>query len=197
VSADHTRVQKLPLLPQTRRRPYFTNLYFQSFRPATGKALPGEETTWRVVGRLCLAQCALGLWRLVLSPGMGVDGVPADLTPWYDRSRDWLEGRKLCSYRGSLHLAWSLPLAQPTYFVPGLGLHCFMMFAPILAIGGIRELDGCAFLFVSGPLLATWLTANRHEAASIWCFFSTLQCALGAISALVQSSRSSKTRKEA
>ena len=30
------------------------------------------------------------------------------------------------------------------------------------------------------------LTANAHEQASIWCFFSTTQCAVGATSAVLQ-----------
>lgn len=157
-------------------QPYFTNLYFQSCRPALGKAWPHEEVAWKIIGRLCLAQACLGLLRL---NGNG-------------DSLDMLDGPTLCTYKGTLHLAWSLPLKYPSYFLPGLGLQCFMMFVPVLAIGGLAEIDAVTFLFATGPLLATYLTTNRHEVASIWCFFSTTQCAIGAASALARIPSNSK-----
>ena len=167
-------------------QPYFTNLYLQAFRPATGKAAPHEEIAWALVLKLCLAQSALGLLRLPLTPGLNAFELSEAQRAWYGGSRDWLEGPQLCTYRGSLHLAWSIPLAQPTYFLGGMGLHCFMMFVPMLCIGGLSELDAVSFLFLSGPVLATYLTSNTHEAASIWCFFSTMQCAIGSVSAILQ-----------
>ena len=168
-------------------QPYFTNLYLRAFRPSTGKAAPGEAKLWDLVSRLCLAQCALGLARLALSPSL-LDRAALTATEeaFYGASRDWLEGPRLCTYKGSFHLAWALPLAQPTYFLGGMGLHAFMMFAPALCIGGLSELDAVAFLVASGPALAMALTANAHEQASIWCFFSTTQCAVGATSAVLQ-----------
>ncbi len=36
----------------------------------------------------------------------------------------------LCTYLGNYHLAWSVPLMDPTYFSPSVFIHCFMMFAP-------------------------------------------------------------------
>ena len=161
-------------------QPYFTNLYYQSFRPWNGKAKPGEEKQWQLVGRLCLVSCFLGLLRLV----------PTTPDPlYYETTKDWLEGPSLCTYRGSYHLAWSLPLAQSSYFIPNMGLHCFLMFVPVLCIGDIWEIDAVAFLFGSGPLLASFVSQNPHESASIWCFFSTIQCAIGAASAIFQASR--------
>ena len=161
-------------------QPYFTNLYLQAFRPATGKAAPHESVAWKLVQKLCLVQCALGLSRLALSPGLFDDApLTAAQRAWYGASTDWLEGERLCTYRGALHLAWSLPLAQPTYFVGGMGVHCFMMFAPALCIGGFSELDAVSFLMGTGPILAHYLTPNAHEQASIWCFLSVIQICIG------------------
>jgi len=55
--------------------------------------------------------------------------------PLGDRiSTEWVRGTKLCTFKGLYHLAWSIPLAEPTYYVPGTALHSFLMFAPYLAI---------------------------------------------------------------
>lgn len=168
-------------------QPYFTNLFIQSTRPQQGKAWAHEDVAWKIVGRLCLAQCLVGHIRLVLSPlGRSMDD-DAELTRWYNGSKDWLEGPVTCTYHGSYHLAWSLPLRQPTYFLGGLGLHSFMMFVPALCIGGFSELDSIAFLTLTGPVFAGFVTSNLHEAASVWCFFSMLQCGIGATSAILQS----------
>ena len=51
-------------------QPYFTNLYLQAFRPSTGKAKKNEHVAWALVQKLCLAQCALGLSRVLLSPSL-------------------------------------------------------------------------------------------------------------------------------
>ena len=77
-----------------------------------------------------------------------------------------------------------------------MGLHAFMMFAPALCIGGLSELDAVAFLVASGPALAMALTANAHEQASIWCFFSTMQCAIGAASAVLQHRSASSSKSQ-
>ena len=175
-------------------QPYFTNLYLQAFRPATGKAGPNEDVAWALVQKLCLAQCALGLSRLVLSPGMNASDLSEAQKAWYRGSTDWLEGEQLCTYKGSFHLAWALPLSQPTYFVGGMGVHFFMMFAPALCIGGLSELDSVSFLMGTGPILAHLLTQNHHEQASIWCFFSTMQCAIGATSAVIQHKQALKKK---
>jgi hypothetical protein len=123
---------------------------------------------------------------LALTPGLNRDSLSASDESYYSTTKDWLEGPQMCTYKGSFHLAWSIPLPRPNYFLGGLGLHSFLMFAPILAIGGLREADGVLMLLCTGPVLGHYITDNLHESASIWCFFSTLQCALGAGSALVQ-----------
>jgi len=95
------------------------------------------------------------------------------------KSTEWLRGEKLCTFRGNLHLAWSVPMADPTYVIPGAAIHSFCMFAPFFAL---YEKKGMViqgvFLFAFGPSLASWFTPNLMEQASIWCFFSIAQIAI-------------------
>jgi len=94
-------------------------------------------------------------------------------------STEWLRGEKLCTYRGKYHLAWSVPMADPTYVIPGAAIHSFLMFAPFFAL---YEKKGMViqgiFLFVFGPYLAGLITPNLMEQASIWCFFSIAQISI-------------------
>ncbi len=112
-------------------------------------------------------------------------------------STEWLRGSKLCTYRGmkvyslpfvkylfkfsigNYHLAWSIPMADPTYVIPGAAIHSFLMFAPFFAL---YEKKGMIiqgiFLFVFGPYLAGLITPNLMEQASIWCFFSIAQISI-------------------
>jgi len=94
-------------------------------------------------------------------------------------STEWLRGEKLCTFRGNLHLAWSIPMADPTYVIPGVAIHSFCMFAPFFALYEKKGMviQGC-FLFVFGPYLAGWISPNLMEQASIWCFFSIAQIAI-------------------
>jgi len=95
------------------------------------------------------------------------------------QSTEWLRGEKLCTFRGRLHLAWSVPMADPTYVIPGAAIHSFCMFAPFFAL---YEKKGMViqgvFLFAFGPYLASWITPNLMEQASVWCFFSIAQIAI-------------------
>ena len=34
------------------------------------------------------------------------------------------------------------------------------------------------FLFLTGPIIADWISPNKHEAGSIWCFHSIMQIVL-------------------
>lgn len=69
-------------------------------------------------------------------------------------------------------------MADPSYLIPGVGLHSFLMFAPFLALYEKRGMviQG-AFLFFTGPFLAGYISENLQEQASIWCFFSIAQIA--------------------
>jgi len=94
-------------------------------------------------------------------------------------STEWFRGSKLCTFRGNYHLAWSVPMADPTYIIPGAAIHSFLMFAPFFAL---YEKKGMViqgiFLFVFGPYLAGLITPNLMEQASIWCFFSIAQISI-------------------
>jgi hypothetical protein len=82
-------------------------------------------------------------------------------------------------FPGNYHLAWSIPMADPTYVIPGAAIHSFLMFAPFFAL---YEKKGMViqgiFLFVFGPYLAGLITPNLMEQASIWCFFSIAQISI-------------------
>jgi hypothetical protein len=85
-------------------------------------------------------------------------------------------GEKLCTFNGKYHLAWSVPMADPSYFMPSAQIHAFMMFAPFLAMWEKRGmLIQGTFLLLTGPVMAAAITPNLMEQASIWCFFSIMQ----------------------
>jgi len=125
-----------------------------------------------VIKRLCLIGGAMLFTRFLLAGQW-------EQTLGKQASTEWLRGDKLCTYRGNYHLAWSVPMADPTYVIPGAAIHSFMMFAPFFAL---YEKKGMViqgiFLFVFGPYTAGWITPNLMEQASIWCFFSIAQIAI-------------------
>lgn len=96
-------------------------------------------------------------------------------------STEWLRGPTLCTFKtkSMLHLGWSVPMADPSYFVVGASIHSFLMFGPFFVLYEKKGmiLQGI-FLFAFGPLLAALLTDNLMEQASIWCFFSIAQIAI-------------------
>jgi hypothetical protein len=67
-------------------------------------------------------------------------------------------------------------MADPTYVMPGVAIHSFLMFAPLFAMYEKKwmVIRGI-ILFVSGPYLASIITPDPLEQASIWCFFSIAQ----------------------
>jgi len=125
-----------------------------------------------VIKRLCLIGGFMLFGRFLLS------GV-WEQTLGGQPSTEWLRGEKLCTFKGNYHLAWSVPMADPTYVIPGAAIHSFMMFAPFFAL---YEKKGMViqgvFLFLFGPALAGYITPNLMEQASIWCFFSIAQIAI-------------------
>lgn len=96
-------------------------------------------------------------------------------------STEWLRGGSICTWKGNLHLAWAIPMADPTYNIAGTALHSFLMFAPFFVMfekfnrGALMMFLQGAFLWALGPGLAAWFTPNLQEQASIWCFFSIAQ----------------------
>jgi len=126
---------------------------------------------YQVIKRLCLLGGGMLFVRYLLS-GVWEQTLSGPST-------EWLRGDKVCTYRGNYHLAWSVPMADPTYIIPGAAIHSFMMFAPFFALYEKRGMviQGI-FLFAFGPYLAALITPNLMEQASIWCFFSIAQIAI-------------------
>jgi len=125
-----------------------------------------------VIKRLCLIGGGMLFARFLLANYW-------EQTLGNQKSTEWLRGDKICTYRGNYHLAWSIPMADPTYVIPGAAIHSFCMFAPFFAL---YEKKGMViqgiFLFAFGPYLAGLITPNLMEQASIWCFFSIAQIAI-------------------
>merc|ERR1719487_1643652 len=97
------------------------------------------------------------------------------------KSTEWLRGDQLCAHLrpSRWHLGWSVPMADPSYYVVGASIHSFLMFAPFFVLYEKKGmvLQGI-FLFVFGPGLASWISPNLMEQASIWCFFSIAQISI-------------------
>jgi len=148
-------------------QPYFCHLINESI--TTDKKYFGR---FIIVKRLCLIGAALIIGRHLLSY------FPAYNTMNDDISTEWLRGSKICTYKSASmhHLAWSVPFADPSYYVPGAALHSFLMFAPFLAFYEKKGmiLQGC-ILFFSGPVMAAFISDNLMEQPSIWCLFSLAQ----------------------
>jgi hypothetical protein len=70
-------------------------------------------------------------------------------------------------------------MADPSYYVMGASIHSFLMFAPFFALYEKKGmiLQG-VFLFIFGPLMASMISDNLMEQASIWCFFSIAQISI-------------------
>merc|ERR1711939_1253246 len=90
------------------------------------------------------------------------------------RTTEWLRGEQICTFSGKYHLAWSVPMYDPTYLSPGVAIHSFLMFAPFFVMKKNMIIQG-VFLWLAGPFAASLITANLMEQASIWCFFSIAQ----------------------
>jgi hypothetical protein len=94
---------------------------------------------------------------------------------------EWLAGPVLCTYQGLTHLAWSVPVLPVSYYTPSFALHSFLMFVPFFVVDTGHMMSNFTnkiagvILFVTGPILGDYISANKHEAASIWCFFSIMQ----------------------
>jgi hypothetical protein len=133
---------------------------------------------YTIIKRLCLIGGFLLFARYPLSfiPSLNTMTVDAD-----HLSTEWLRGDKLCTFKTNsmVHLGWSVPMADPSYYVMSASIHSFLMFAPFFALYEKKGmvLQG-VFLFLFGPVLAAYVTDNLMEQASIWCFFSIAQIAI-------------------
>lgn len=89
---------------------------------------------------------------------------------------------KPCTYYApttSGHLAWAVPTPKQTYFNPGASVHFFMMFAPYFVMFKRRlALMGGVFVWLTGPVMASYITKSVNEQPAIWCLYSVLQSTL-------------------
>ena len=129
-----------------------------------------------IIKRMCLIGGFLLFMRYPLSRIPSLNTMDAAL------STEWLRGEKLCTYKTASmwHLGWSIPMADPSYYVMGASIHSFLMFAPFFVL---YEKKGMIiqgiFLFITGPALAAYIAPNNlHEQASIWCFWSIAQISI-------------------
>jgi len=137
---------------------------------------PEYKDRYEVIKRLCLIGGGLLFGRFFLISYL-TGYSTMDVSDF--KSTEWLRGDKLCTFKGRYHLAWSVPMADPTYMIPGAAIHSFCMFAPFFALYEKRGMvvQG-TFLFIFGPYLAGWISPNLMEQASIWCFFSIAQISI-------------------
>jgi len=133
---------------------------------------------YRIIKRLCLIGGFLLFIRYFLAyiPQLNTMNIGPD-----NKSTEWLRGSQLCTFKNKtmFHLGWSVPMADPSYYVMGASIHSFLMFAPFFALYEKKGmiLQG-AFLFLFGPGMAALISDNLMEQASIWCFFSIAQISI-------------------
>eukprot|EP01102_Stenamoeba_stenopodia_P013793 TRINITY_DN4520_c0_g4_i2.p1 TRINITY_DN4520_c0_g4~~TRINITY_DN4520_c0_g4_i2.p1 ORF type:complete len:309 (-),score=71.23 TRINITY_DN4520_c0_g4_i2:85-1011(-) len=132
---------------------------------------------YRIVKRLCLIGGFLLFLRYFLSFIPSLNTMDLKAQP----STEWLRGNILCTFKSKSmwHLGWSVPMADPSYYVMGASIHSFLMFAPFFALYEKKGmiLQG-VFLFAFGPFAASLISDNLMEQASIWCFFSIAQISI-------------------
>lgn len=132
---------------------------------------------YRIIKRLCLLGGFLLFIRYYLSFFPSLNTMNVSEQP----STEWLRGPTLCTFKtkSMWHLGWSVPMADPSYYVMGASIHSFLMFGPFFVLWEKKGmiLQG-VFLFAFGPLLASMISDNLMEQASIWCFFSIAQIAV-------------------
>jgi hypothetical protein len=163
-------------------QPYFTHIINSALTKS-----PVYLQQYTIVLRMCLVGGTALLARFFLAeyvPGYILQPISSDFTTWKNItvpnnaqiSTEWLRSDvgQLCTFRGKYHLAWSVPMADVSYWIPSQAIHSFLMFVPFFVMKSNMWIQG-SFLFLFGPYLASWLTPNLMEQASIWCFFSITQ----------------------
>ncbi|WIA42296.1 hypothetical protein OEZ86_008310 [Tetradesmus obliquus] len=90
---------------------------------------------------------------------------------------------QVCTFSTPNHLAWSVPVMPPSYFLPNSFLHFFFFFAPTLIMANnlARAIMGMAF--ITGPVFTMALAARhmdtyKFEWPATWCYMSVAQCAI-------------------
>mmetsp|Transcript_27121 Transcript_27121/g.94084 ORF Transcript_27121/g.94084 Transcript_27121/m.94084 type:complete len:338 (-) Transcript_27121:297-1310(-) len=139
-------------------QPFFSNMFLTQFM----------STAQRKQMRLVLVLCLLGGISMMNRFFVSSVDVPCTL------GVEPLCGPHTCSFQGSTHVAWQMPLqhCDQDYFTPGFQLHFFLFFLPVFAMGMWRH---TLFLLISGPIIGRLLTDHHDEIPAIWCFFSIVQ----------------------
>jgi len=166
-------------------QPFFTHIITSSV-----EANPKLVIQYQAVLRLCFLGGTLLFGRWILAEFFPhyfpVTPFSSDLTTFLTKNqtailpatKEWLRGEQLCTFMGEYHLAWSIPLADVTYWIPSVQLHSFMMFGPFFIMGDLELIIQGILLAVTGPLLASYFTSNLMEQGAIWCFFSITQISI-------------------
>ncbi|KAI8471998.1 MAG: hypothetical protein J3K34DRAFT_415356 [Monoraphidium minutum] len=160
---------------------------------------PNRDAT-RTIYKLCLVTGVLGVLRV---PYLGLAHLPPaalELVPGLPDLKlagtqavcawETVCGPRTCTTRGNLHLAWSLPLLPPSYFIPSGFVHFLMFFAPAFVMPGTWSFVRKVFavvVVITGPMatqLASYRASGgdpswRLEWAGVWCLFAAMQCLFG------------------
>lgn len=164
-------------------QPYFCHLINESLSGEPSRNNGAEHNAklmkyrnqYAVVKRLCIIGGFLIFLRFPMSyvPGWNTQDIAT--------STEWIRGKELCTFKteSMVHLGWSVPFADGTYNIQGVGLHSFLMFAPFFALYEKKGMivQGLV-LYVTGPMAAAYISPNLLEQASIWCFFSIAQISI-------------------
>ena len=153
------------------------NVKHKDTPPAHVVKLDRTSAQYAVIKRLAL----LGGFLLFMRYPMSF--VPGWNTMKGQKSTEWLRGDSLCTYKTNvmLHLGWSVPMADPSYNIMGIGIHSFLMFAPFVTLSGWTSIVSKGMIvhgiicYMTGPFFASMLSDNLQEQASIWCLFSIAQ----------------------
>jgi len=103
-----------------------------------------------VIKRLCLIGGGMLFVRHLIAPYYSTMDVSNM------KSTEWLRGEKLCTFRGNWHLAWSVPMADPSYIVPSAAIHSFCMFAPFFALYEKKRNGITRYILISLWSLFSW-----------------------------------------
>lgn len=156
-------------------QPFFSNLGILSMMNPKQKGQHTAVLKLSILAGVCM------LLKYLLVPYL------SDIYPWPEygpgpcERSEWMAGDKLCTRDGNVHLAWEVPLLPASYYIPGLFLHLFMMFGPLLVLSAPHAWIAGAVLFFFGPIVGSYITTNMCEQPAIWCFFSVSQICIMAI----------------
>lgn len=171
---------------------YFVNWYFLC--PEDG--VPPAVT--RLVLSMVLVASTMGI--LTKLPWLLWLGAPIDLLDEVSRilpeikslrsagtpdacAHEAMCGPRTCTFSTPNHLAWSVPLLPPSYFIPSGYVHWFFFTVPGLLAGGARARLSLVAALLTGPLVTMTLAARYpssygNEWPATWCWLSVAQCCL-------------------